>query len=296
MSPIRAIRTIHNWLCLGLISCLISGVATATADPTPSAALSDKSLIRIAYPEATSPFDPTYYYQSVLRLALDKTIDSHGDYELQFNEQVHSVDRMRYMIQNGKSAEVLWGSVTPERKKKLRFIPINLLRDLNNYRLLLVTENNQNAFKSVNSLESLKTLNAGNGSNWTDSRILEANGVKVITAVNYDSLIKMLVVGRFDYISRGLHEIHNDLRTYDSEPLAVNQSILLRYKHPVSYSFFVNKNNKSLADRIEHGLQVAEADGSFVALFESIPSFKIGSEELLKNREIIHLDNSVIFK
>jgi len=79
---------------------------------------------------------------------------------------------------------------------------------------------------------------AGNGANWTDTKILKSNGLTVLTSVHFDLLIRVLRADRFAYISRGWHDIHNDIHNdihlYSQYDLAINSQILLRYKYPVS--------------------------------------------------------------
>lgn len=250
--------------------------------------------VRVAYVKTTTPQDPAFYYQSVLKLALDKTRESHGDYQLSFMDTIFTVDRILQIVAAGEQADIIWASVTPAREKKLRVVPTNLLRDFNNYRLLLVMNKKSHAFRNIENIAGLKNFRAGNGARWTDSRIFEANGIPVTTAVQFNHLIKMLAANRFDYISRGLHEIDNDIKMFYSFDLAIAEGVVLKYKTPVSYSFFVTKNNTALAERLEAGLLLAEQDGSFKEAYESIASYKAGIDELNKKRHVIELDNTSI--
>ncbi|RYE36930.1 MAG: hypothetical protein EOP48_29215 [Sphingobacteriales bacterium] len=59
-----------------------------------------------------------------------------------------------------------------------------------------------------------------------------------------------------------------------------------------SVYFFVNKNNKKLADRIGRGLKISMNDGSFDRLFFSVPNFKRGYEEQTSDKRIILKLNS----
>lgn len=250
--------------------------------------------VRVAYVETSTPQNPAFYYQSVLKLALDKTKASYGDYQLSFVNEIYTVDRILHIVAAGNQADIIWASVTPEREKKLRVIPTNLLRDFNNYRLLLVKRNKAAAFRDIKNITELTQFRAGNGAHWTDSRIFEANNIPVITAVQFGNLIKMLAANRFDYISRGVHEIDNDIKMFYAFDLAIAEGIVLKYKTPVSYSFFVTKSNTALAERIEAGLLLAEEDGSFREAYENIASYKAGIDELNKIRHVIELDNTSI--
>lgn len=248
--------------------------------------------VHVAYRQTTQPQDPAYYYQSVLKLALEKTKSTYGDYQLTFMDEILTADRMRRTVTKGEFANLVWASVTPKRKESMRLIPVNLLRGFNNYRLLLVLDSNKNKFRKINSLDDLKRFKAGNGLNWTDTKILTANGIEVTTSTQYGLLIKMLEANRFDYISRGLHEIDNDVRMFNGFDLAIAEGVVIQYKYPVSYSFFVTKTKTKLAERLEAGLHLIEQDGSFQKAYESIASYKVGMDELNKVRQVIELDNS----
>jgi hypothetical protein len=77
--------------------------------------------------------------------------------------------------------------------------------------------------------------------------------------------------------------------------LIQEETLLLKYDVPIRYSFFVNKNNALLAERLERGLKIAQQDGSFDQLFYQMPSFREG-EELLKNsrRTLIEIKNTKV--
>ncbi|KXI31000.1 type 2 periplasmic-binding domain-containing protein [Paraglaciecola hydrolytica] len=251
---------------------------------------------RIAYVATDDPRDPAFYYQSVLKLALEKTKSTYGDYQISFIDKIVTADRTRQMVSSGQFANLIWASVTPERKKTMRVIPVNLLRDFNNHRLLLVLNHNKDKFKDITSLDGLKQFKAGNGLNWTDTKIFQANGIMVTTSVQYDYLIEMLRAERFDYISRGVHEIDIDIKMFDRGDLAIAEGIVLQYQQPVMYSFFVTPTETLLAERLESGLKMIEEDGSFQKAYESIASYKAGIDELNKVRHIIELDNSFVLQ
>lgn len=288
------IRSFTYYLYFKLLIILLSfGNPVFAADVTDP---KEKLDIRVAYTEVIDPNDPAFYYQQVLKLALDKTRDQFGNYELSFFDEIYTADRRRQMVASGQHADVIWASVTPQRKRNMQVIPVNLLRNFNNYRLLLVRSQQKNIFKKVKTIAQLKKYSAGNGLNWTDTRILESIDIPVVTSVQYGYLINMLQSDRFDYISRGLHEIDADLKMFPHADLAIAQGIVLKYKYPVFYSYFVTHSNTSLAKRLQAGLLIAEQDGSFKQAYESIPSYKAGIEQLKEARHVIELDNRIILK
>lgn len=238
--------------------------------------------------------DITRYYEDVIRLALEKTRASHGDFAIKQRPFEPSIDRVRAMLQSGAGVDVIWASVTPERVESMRHVQVDLLQDLNNYRALLVRKDDVHRFQNIQSLDDLRRLKTGNGSSWTDTKVMQANGFAVVTAVDFGLLIKMLSAKRFDYITRGMHEVGMDLRMFNSANLVVVPNVVLKYSVPISYGFFVRKSDEALAKRFEQGLALAKADGSLKKLFDKVELFQPGLKILAENPRIIELNNSSV--
>lgn len=236
------------------------------------------------------------YYEDVLRLALEKTRATHGDFVIQQRPFEASIDRVKAMLQAASGVDVIWASVTPERLQKMRHVEVNLLHDLNNYRALLIRKSDVAKFQNIQTLDQLRLLNAGNGNNWTDTSVMRANGFKVITAVDFGLLVKMLMAKRFDFITRGVHEIGMDLQMFSAEELTVVPNLVLKYSAPINYGFFVRKADEALAQRLEAGLAIAKEDGSLEALMENTELFNMGRNLLAKKPRVIEIDNSMILR
>lgn len=156
-------------------------------------------------------------------------------------------------------------------------IKISLIRELNNYRVLLIRAEDQPKFDQVRDINDLRKFTAGLGSQWPDADVMRNNDLTVIGSPAYLPLFKMLASKRFDYFPRGLYEVWNEAKIHADLGIVIEKNIMLYYDAP--FYFFVNKNNPQLANRIERGLKIAIADGSFEELFTSIPSFKLALEE-----------------
>ena len=249
--------------------------------------------IYVAYPQVGDTKDMAFYYQQALKLALDKTRHTDGDFTLEFSSQMLTIDRSMQQVISGYHADVMWGSVTADRSKELLVVPYDLLRGLNQYRLLIIHPKNQKKFLRVKNIEQFKQLISGGADSWTVTRILRQNGIEVRTAPYYASLLKMLSAGRFDYIVRGLHEVKGDIEWAQAMKLdiAIESSILLEYQNPISYSFLVSKHNPQLADRLMRGLKIAEEDGSLLATFNALKLFDDSSDFLHQNRRVFVLQN-----
>lgn len=255
--------------------------------------VADTLQISITDNGSLSKDDPSFYFERLLILALDKTRASDGDYVLSRNKHGGGIARDRAMLIAGVGIDAMWASATKEREQQMLIVPVDLLKNLNNYRVLLINRDAQPEFSKVNTLDDLKKFTVGSGEHWTDGNIMKDNGFILTATSSYTGLFKMLAARRFHFISRGLHEIGFDTQAYKEYNLVQESSLLLAYDTPIRYCFFVNKNNQKLADRIERGLKTAQEDGSFDQLFYQVPSFKEGTE-LLKNshRRVITLKNT----
>lgn len=223
---------------------------------------------------------PYSYYIKLLHLALEKTRATHGDYAIKFLDHGGGIERDRAMLISGTGIDAMWASVTRERAEKLHVIDIDLLKGLNNYRTLLIHQSNKELFSSIKTLHELKKYKTGTGPYWTDGIIMADNGFSLTYGSNFAGLFKMLSLRRFDFFSRGIHEVYDDLQNFGDMGLVRVPQLLLKYDNPVRYCFFVNKKNTQLADRIQRGLLLAQEDGSFDQLFFSVPGFKYGYELL----------------
>lgn len=249
--------------------------------------------VAISGTPSTNKVDPVYFYEHILEVALEKTRSTDGDYYISHVVHGGGIARDRAMIIADTGIDVMWASATKERMQQMRVVPIDLLKNMNNYRALLIHKDSQGKFSDVKSIEDLKRFSVGSGEHWTDGNILKDNGFNVISTSSYYGLFKMLAAHRFDFISRGLHEIGTDETFHKDLGLIQEKSLLLMYDTPVNYSFFVNINNIKLASRLERGLKLAIADGTFDKLFFENPSFKEGAQ-LMKSphRKIIMLKNT----
>jgi hypothetical protein len=169
-------------------------------------------------------------------------------------------------------------------------IKIRLLKNLSDHRLLLIRADDQARFSQVKSIEDLRQLRGGIGSHWPDRRVMEENGLPLVVSVSYFTLFKMLASNRFDYYSRGIHQVLPEISTYADKGVVLERELLLQYDNPVY--FYLNKSNTQLAERLAAGLKIAMEDGSFDALFAQFENFTWAESVLKKgNRRVISLTN-----
>jgi hypothetical protein len=217
--------------------------------------------LRVAYPQAQIPVDKGYFVK-VLELAIAK---SGGDYVLESWDLKLLKGRALYELEHGKHLDVVWAMTNRERENALLPVRIPLDRGLSGWRLALIRKDDVARFQSVQTLDDLRHLNAGQGYDWADTPVLRANGLPVTTGANADSLSMMLAARRFDYFPRSIRQIWQEAEQQHDKGLVIESSLALHY--PAAVYFFVNKNNPALAAALENGLRRALADGSFDRLF-----------------------------
>ncbi|HEY0955280.1 MAG TPA: hypothetical protein VGE36_11015 [Roseateles sp.] len=211
------------------------------------------------------------YFVDLVRLALGKT--GSGEPPPRFSHPPTDLprERLRQMLQDGR-LDLLWSTTSPEREAQALPVRFDLLKGANELRLLLVRAADLPALRHVRTLQALRRWRAGSGTYWSDAGILRANGFKVETASKFELLFPMLKAGRFDFIPRTREEIRDELDRHAGQGLAELPGLALQYRQPLY--FFVTPGKPWLAQRLQRGLELAAADGSFDALFMAEPGLK----------------------
>lgn len=202
------------------------------------------------------------YYIDLLDLAMEKSIDKYGDYELVPVVFEMPQGRTSIMVQLNQGIDVTWRVTSQELEKRLQAIYVPLLKGMMGHRIFIINKGDQEKFSEDMTLSELRGLLAGQGYDWPDSIILQHNGINVVEGGAH-KLLDMLQKRRFDYFPRALHEPWIEIA--DMPDLTVEENILIRY--PAPFYFFVNRENTRLSERITYGLESALADGSFDSLF-----------------------------
>lgn len=270
MIKVKLLPQIRTWIALLLIC---------------SCNLSLGQTLNVVIPPLEPDVTPQYaYFYKLLELALKKTTHE-GPYKINYASATFTTERYLSELNNNNTINVLWTMGDKKREQNLLPIRFSLLRDLNSYRVLLIRKEDKEKFENIKTLDELRKLKVGLGSQWPDTDIMRKNNFNVVTSMQYNSLFKMLAAKRFDFFSRGLYEIKNEAETHKDKGLIIDQHLMLFYNAPFYY--FVNKKDKALADRIERGLKAAQADGSFDQLFFSVPGFKEGYDEQFNGKRLL---------
>ena len=248
--------------------------------------------VRHIRPESATDLRNNYYID-MLCLALNKTSDIDGSATLIMADKTMHQNRAIEQLKQNKDIDVVWTMTSTERETELQAVRIPLLKGLLGYRIFIIRSGEETRFADIQTLDDLKLLTAGQGAEWPDIKILRANGIKVVTGIKYDGLFGMLQHKRFDYFPRGVNEAWAEVKAHPDKNLVVEKTLLLQYPAPIY--FFVNKQNKELADRLERGLRIAIKDGSFAQLFKNHPANKEAFElAKIDKRKIFRLQNPLL--
>lgn len=233
------------------------------------------------------------YDRELLRLALEKTRASHGDYRLQAAPPM-TLARMWISLRfNDYPNLFAMDSYHSDRDMTgidyVRF-PIHL--GIVSYRICFVSPQQKNAVARVTSLAQLKKFDLGQGKGWLDVKILQQAGFRVQEVEGYEQLFKMVARGRFDLFCRGINELPQEKLNHKGiKGLVMDENIALYY--PLPRVFFTHNANRQAIQRVQAGLKAAWRDGSLQAhwLKTFKPSLTFAH---LNTRRLFRLENPFI--
>ncbi len=253
--------------------------------------------VRAAEPTGVRYFPSGSIYEyrwKLLELVMAHTQATDGPARLEPYAEEVTQNRGMALLQSG-AIDVIALGTNDEREEKLRPIKVDMLRGIVGFRLLVIRASDQDRIVKMDDTALRTQLTFGLNSQWADLPVMQKNGFSVVTSSSYDNLFDMLVAGRFDAFPRGLNEAQRELdeRKQRYPQLAVEKSRAIFFPFPIY--FWVKKDNTALAQRIERGLKLALADGSFRKLFESYHAAEIATLKKEKRR-VIRLDSPILPK
>ena len=228
---------------------------------------------------------------TLLEKALEHTRADYGDYLLNpmLTTENFPKTRLIRLVQQG-DLSIIWGVPNSAYESELQAIYIPLYKGTQGYRIFLIRQNEQARFNKITNLSQLKSLVAGQGFGWNDVAVLQHNNFKVLQG-NADNLVRMLESKRFDFYPRGLHEPWKELRP--DRQIKVETSIALHYPLPIY--FFVSRDNTSLYQRLNIGLNALFDSGEYDRLFYNHPRYKAMLKKVnLNSRRIYNLNNPTL--
>ncbi|MES2297246.1 MAG: amino acid ABC transporter substrate-binding protein [Pseudomonadota bacterium] len=251
--------------------------------------------VKVVYPAEESDNDRRHIdLVEILRVALEKTTPEFGPYELKPSSLRMSKARYLSALQERQLINITWSSTSNEMETNFSPIRIPLRKGLLGYRIALIAKEKQAVIDKVQTAEDLRRLTIGQGIDWSDAKLYEAHGIKVVSG-KYENLFKMTGLMRFDMFPRGVGEIFTEyeLNAKSVPNLAIEKNLLIIYPWP--YYFFFNKADAALKQRVEAGLHKMLKDGSFDQIFMKYNRAAIERANL-KGRRVIRLQNALLPK
>lgn len=167
-----------------------------------------------------------------------------------------------------------------------------IYRGLIGWRIFFVRKTDMPRFASLNTLTALKTLIAGQGYNWPDTPILRSHGFNLKTRMDYLSILALLERNQIDYFPRSISEIWQEQAAYDSDKVAIEQTLALYY--PAAIYFFVRQDDPALAQVFKDGFEKAVKNGSYKKLFYQFYG-EILKRARVNERKVFKLTNPNLF-
>ncbi len=238
--------------------------------------------------------DSRYDYDwEVLRTALEKTAPHYAPCTLRSSKVSMEESRAdKELAAADGRINVFSRSTTLALEQQFLPVRIPVDKGLLGYRLFLVREADLRRFAEVHTLQDLRALRVGQGSNWADVAILRSAGIPVVEGSSYDGLFSMLMARRFDFFSRAVDEALREIDEHRaSHPqMALEPGLLLYY--PLPRYFFVRRDaeGRQLAQRIAAGLELMIHDGTLDHLFLRYKG-KLIEQADLPHRRLIKIDN-----
>jgi hypothetical protein len=230
---------------------------------------SGSDLQQVTYREPVNKTDHyEIYILELLKLSLNKTLASHGPYELQpLPQSINRLRAKRAILNDEFPGLVIEDSYENSlvANGDIVFLPFPVDLGVLSYRVCFVSPKvaSQVAAASFNELKKYKILQ---GIGWADSKILRANGFKVEEVGSYHGYFRVVASGRADLFCVGANQVMKEyFSNADITKLIVNDSFYFYY--PLPRFFYLNKQNKQLRERIYAGLLLAYKDGSLQALW-----------------------------
>ena len=243
-------------------------------------------------PEAAGDERHLYYWQ-VLDAALAANRDKYGDHSARPFESPMTFQRGVAEVESGNGrVNIISRATNLDLEKRLRPIRIPVDKGLLGFRLFLVMPETQARLERVKTLDELRQFTIGQSASWTDVRILQAAGFKLVLADAYTPLFSMLGGRRFDLFARGAIEIESEWRAnHDAVPgMQIEKRFALYY--PMPRYFFVPRTaeGERMAERIEDGLRRLRASGEFERRYQAWKKLVLGDLHL-PGRTVFRLPN-----
>ncbi|MBU2881189.1 hypothetical protein Q4575_03770 [Psychrosphaera sp. 1_MG-2023] len=233
--------------------------------------LPTSSLAEIKTVGPQSSHDASHdYFISLLKLALAES--GHSDTLKIIDHQGEA--RALQLLRDTDLYDILWTGQSIERDKMLLKIPVPLFLGGLGIRGSIIKKDFLNAFNQTKHIVQLKKYIACQGHHWPDANKLEAVGINVIHVINFDSMMKMVSLGRCDFLPLSIFEGEGELlKVKEMYPnLTFSTKVLFHYDQKMY--FYVKSSNPELAQQVQSGLKAMIDSGRFLQFMQNHPLTK----------------------
>ncbi|MBM7036421.1 transporter substrate-binding domain-containing protein [Vibrio ulleungensis] len=186
--------------------------------------------------------------------------------------------------------DIVWFGTTSRYEQDMEAVYFPIYRGLLGMRIAIINRDDANQFAGINTFSQFKSFIPCQGKTWSDTFILEANGLKVAKSLKYPNLFPMLDAERCDYFPRGVFEPFSEVQNYTQYDFMVDEHVMLRYRMP--YYLFVRKGNTDLANHLTSIIEDMFEDGTYNELFFADPEVSTSLPLAnLAERTVLDLDN-----
>ena len=228
--------------------------------------------------------------KNILEAVLEATSKQFGDFDiLESREEYTGEEESSALTQKNHDLLITIAGNQKFNTEEVILIPRPLARNILGYRILIINRKDQVKFNEVNT-SKIKSLAQGIPKTWSDADIFRSNGYKVREEGHFDDIFERLATKQFDYVTFGINEVKSvfNQKVMSSDKLIIEDQLIFFYPFPLV--FYVNPKQKSLAKRIEKGLEIIEGNGTLDNIFKAhYGSLTRGLN--LKNRDLFCLEN-----
>ena len=262
---------------------VLSALLTAGAAPEVGAE-------EVVFPDFRGRIEEEVFAYAVLKEALARADE---DYTLVKSHRPEMTNaRALVELEDGR-VDVVWVGTSRALERRFKPIYIPITRGLLGSRLFVIRADRQEDFSEVERLADLREMVAGQGTGWTDTRILREADLEIVTA-SFDELFQLVSTGRIDYYPLGASEIYGFLDQYRSRypSVTVEEDIVLVYRF--DFLFFVNEADEELHAAIHSGMLDMYEDGTYMEMYRNHPELKPALEQAnLDSRLRLEIPNPI---
>jgi len=212
--------------------------------------------------------DQGEYHIELLKLAL---AESGVDVRIEPVCMFYPSEKRRVpLLLDGTEINVIFFGTTHQREKLLKAVYVPLFLGTTGLRMFLVRKETLAVLSKFSRLGDFQSMTFGQGLGWPDGEILRQNGFSVVGAP-YETLHKMLSLGRFDIYPRSYWQIASEFEwmSKDANNIAIIPNLAFYYPQPIY--FFVSPRHPELHKALTRGLQHSYFNGKMLELLLSHP-------------------------